>query len=828
MNEQNMYNPEGESTSTIAEVSYRIERMLVEGKSQKDINDYIQDLITNYGFPKTLNYADSFYDSKTGVAGCAFLDTNTGQIIIAYPGTNVKADGIKDILTDLTLTTGSQGHVSEAVKFYEKLAKAGYPIVLTGHSLGGNIAVLVALITNNPLTVTYNGAPLSAENFLDFLNHFSGLNIPLAVIKALLDIKSKEQMKVLNQLIDAFSGNIIRFVSDEDILNNASGSVDALYIGNGYVIYNKNPHDMSYFLNEDIQLYLSKIIEMEQHHTVYADIKVDVDGDGTEDVTRSARQLVVKNLLGMPGKNAGGNGEKIQINPEALIHLSVNLKVMANDDLLWADNNVTVCERKNESIGESFETRRSHLNESIIDILHNSGLGTLLTTIDSSFGELKRQKGILETLTDFSPYTITSKFDTSEKKWFKGSKEWTTGAISSFETQLKDLIEASYVLKHNVEMPDIFETAYEGSIFRYESISEISKSIVNITNSLEPKIEKIFKGIGLRDSKEDGISQSLTDVFTVEHQNTSELSRALGNVSELTAAIAINYEERDQWLKQSIEKGEMTATSNVHVPETYEAFLEETTIFDDVKNVLQAFDEQVEERSKKLSYEISAAYTDILSRLEDKTKVIREGMNTFKTLITTLLNEMNLEIMYEEKGEKIIPYHPDSELTREQSEKPVISQSIGSLGNQFPAEVREAIEDAEAKILPLIDIFNAALNACQTFHQGVHSMENYLKPVIEKGVYTAFDLDEIIQVQLLTSEVLSRMFTELTNLSSDLSEGNLGSAITNLATRINDVGKLLVYFNEMIQNCFGTQISNTQSQKGRARGKKKNRFAGSF
>ncbi|MGY3777952.1 alpha/beta hydrolase family protein [Isobaculum melis] len=149
------FNLNGESTSTVAEISYEIERMLAKGQSQEDIRSYVQNLKREHGFPKTLKYQDSFYDPKTGVAGCAFLDTRTGQMIIGYPGTNVKADGMKDILTDLSLAIGSQGHVSEAVKFYERLAKEGYPIVLTGHSLGENIAVLVALITNNPMTVTY-------------------------------------------------------------------------------------------------------------------------------------------------------------------------------------------------------------------------------------------------------------------------------------------------------------------------------------------------------------------------------------------------------------------------------------------------------------------------------------------------------------------------------------------------------------------------------------------------------------------------------------------------------------------------------------------------
>lgn len=67
-----------------------------------------------------------------------------------------------------------------------------------------------------------------------------------------------------------------------------------------------------------MQTYLTAILDLEQQKIINADIGVDVDGDGKIDVLRSARQLVVKNLLGKPGSNGGGNGEKIKINPEGL------------------------------------------------------------------------------------------------------------------------------------------------------------------------------------------------------------------------------------------------------------------------------------------------------------------------------------------------------------------------------------------------------------------------------------------------------------------------------------------------------------------------------
>ncbi|TFI86951.1 hypothetical protein CKN61_12980 [Carnobacterium divergens] len=126
----------------------------------------------------------------------------------------------------------------------------------------------------------------------------------------------------------------------------------------------------------------------------------------------------------------------------------------------------------------------------------------------------------------------------------------------------------------------------------------------------------------------------------------------------------------------------------------------------------------------------------------------------------------------------------------------------------------------------LLDIFNAVLAASQTFNNGLNTMENYLKTVVEKAVYTALDLDEIIKVQMLSSEVIDRMITELSNLDESLKGDNLGLAIKSLSSQVKSVKKLLGYFNKLIQNCFGEQIASSSSS---AKGKgKNNSYSGKF
>ena len=112
--------------------------------------------------PDNLEYLDDFRDALTGTSGTAFLDKNSGEVIIAYTGTNPSTDFPTDFKTDIISIGFARGyHYDEAFKFYERIqSKYGKNITLTGHSLGGNIAQRVALEYNVARTVVYNSAPL--------------------------------------------------------------------------------------------------------------------------------------------------------------------------------------------------------------------------------------------------------------------------------------------------------------------------------------------------------------------------------------------------------------------------------------------------------------------------------------------------------------------------------------------------------------------------------------------------------------------------------------------------------------------------------------------
>ena len=114
----------GIPTLDAANMTYEFENVRVH---QSDIEDNAKNKLFREvnklkSLPPNLEYLDDFRDGLTGTSGTAFLDKDSGEVIIAYTGTNPNADFVTDVMVDVTsILMPYRYHYDEAFKFYERI-----------------------------------------------------------------------------------------------------------------------------------------------------------------------------------------------------------------------------------------------------------------------------------------------------------------------------------------------------------------------------------------------------------------------------------------------------------------------------------------------------------------------------------------------------------------------------------------------------------------------------------------------------------------------------------------------------------------------------------
>ena len=216
------------NTLYASQVTYEFEKARMSMlKDEKILEEVISNMKGTY--PKNLEYLDDFYDKDTGTSGTAFKDKDTGEVILAYTGSNdLWNDWIKTDIGRIGLGLGD-GHVNSARKFYEKIrAEYGDDIILTGHSLGGNLAQWIALYYNVQKTIIYNPAPLhiSSDNIVDVVDKLTKDTIirifgslePAKFVSRQLKPIQEEYLKKIMKLEETFTGQVLRIQSETDLL----------------------------------------------------------------------------------------------------------------------------------------------------------------------------------------------------------------------------------------------------------------------------------------------------------------------------------------------------------------------------------------------------------------------------------------------------------------------------------------------------------------------------------------------------------------------------------------------------------------------------------
>lgn len=222
-------------TLDASNLTYEFENVRVnQGATDNNVLQYVEKY-SKKKLPPNLQYLDDFHDKSSGTSGTAFLDKDSGEVIVAYTGTNPNGDFRKDIATDVGSIAMALGyHYDEAFKFYERIRQRyGDNITLTGHSLGGNIAQRVALEYNAPRTVVYNSAPLYLEGLIKSKDK---------IIDYLTPWDSARE-KILNKR-KTFTGQVVRIRTQDDFLNNISKPFLGVYLGEDYLLENSGGHSI--------------------------------------------------------------------------------------------------------------------------------------------------------------------------------------------------------------------------------------------------------------------------------------------------------------------------------------------------------------------------------------------------------------------------------------------------------------------------------------------------------------------------------------------------------------------------------------------------------
>ena len=765
------------STAHASNLAYGFETARVDEYGDDKVVVEAQRL-RDYNIPSNMEYLEDMYDPKTGTSGTAFRNKDTGEVILAYTGTNLsfRPEVFKDIGTDFyeVLTAGGD-HYKPAYEFYERVrAKYGNNIILTGHSLGGNIAQRVALEYNVPKTVVYNSAPL-------YLNEIpkESVSYDKEALKAEGRRRIKEgyeEQEKIKELEKKYTGETIRIRSESDVVSAAGGK----NLGIEYTIKNGGGHPMITLVDSEVGM---TEIEKITRHMYKNVVTLDVNKDGITDIRLNKLDLSAKNLFSGNGEYIPVKGEKIQLNPATLRNIANNLRSRVLSDLEFIKKINGLCIEKNQKTRFDFEKRKDHAADRLKREFNNAGVPQVLDNLRDSVGQIIRSKSVLEGV-EKTPRLKLGEIPSDERPYV-GDKD--LFGMHRYNVDLYDLAGSVRVL---LEQCNKEETHKITDFFQGRpTIIKAWREIEEHTKKLLDESEKTLEGDGLRTGKEDGISQSLTTVLDVAEKNIGELEKVVSNTAEMFQSLADSFETQDNWIGDNLKNGKFVGSlPERKIPRNYRQYLSRDGIFDDVKDVLHAFERQVDKRSGEFSKRISELFNESFGNFEGGLENWYGSTVWFEKHILQVSQNSKLDVEVEKRNE-------DNKGKK---------RYWGKLIRLYPESIKNLIITAESTIIPAKRKIGQAIETSKAVKNNLSSLEPQVKEIVKESVYKDLELYEIVSSQKLIAQISNKIVQELNYVLKHInSEGMSGEAISALKSKVKDSEKSFNYYGRFIGDCFG-------------------------
>ena len=756
------------STAHASHLAYGFESVRKPGFNNYRIVDEAQKL-RKYSIPSNMDYLEDMYDPETGTSATAFRNKDTGEIILAYTGTNFQSEFLKDGAVDVTeVVTAGEGHYKPAFEFYERVrAKYGNNIVLTGHSLGGNIAQRVALEYNVQKTVVYNSAPLYVFEVSE-LHKFGTLD-PMQVERA---VKEQERIEELEK---NYTGETIRIRSESDPVSGVGGK----NLGIEYTLINGGGHPMVTIVESEVAM---EEIEKLTKHMVGNNVNIDINNDGVVDIELKKINLGVRNLLDSNSNAVGAHGRRIQLNPVILRTLSNNIKGKIWELLRYIGDINSICIEKNKIKRFNFDSRKEMAATSVFNEIKNTKMPLILDNLSDSIGKVIEGRSRFEKL-GVAYILKTNEISSREELWVDGVKldeSKYNKQMDEFLTEVRSIV--GLCKSEGLEYPSIYFPGRSVVIDAWRLVEENTKKMLKET-------ERFFEGEGLRSGKEDGISQALETVLNVANANIEELKKTVLNVAELCSGLADNFEGIDQWLGGKLKNGDYIGVyTEKELANNYKEYLQRDGIFDDVKGVLQAFDRQVERRSYEYTKRMGEVYNESFSNLTN-------GLANWYRIGNFIKKTANVIGENFEKNVLIV-----------KPEKPEEKGYWGKMYKLYHNDIIESVDYVNREFYTAVNRIEQTIETINSTKKNMEKLVPAIKKIVENGIYKAYDLNGIIDSQRTVALMLNKINQEFNYVINHIdSEGMSGQAITALQNKMRKVMKSIEYYNTFISDCFGDQ-----------------------